>query len=153
MLRNELDLELNKEIKLENEIELLVYLYSYFSKYSDAELSSVTDKELAISASVNANHITFIASRVKMSVGSIGNDVPFQPKRVNIDFYQIGGIDIPIRLIIDNFTYGTYVSIKFTESACDIPLMNIYSDDEQILQVTPVDLLRGDSFNDPLIII
>ena len=153
MLRNELDLELNKEIKLENEIELLVYLYSYFSKYSDAELSSVTDKELAISASVNANHITFIASRVKMSVGSIGNDVPFQPKRVNIDFYQIGGVDIPIRLIIDNFTYGTYVSIKFTASACDIPLMNIYSDDEQILQVTPVDLLRGDSFNDPLIII
>ena len=45
MLKNDLDLELNKEIKLENEIELLVYLYAYFSKYTDIEVSNVTDKE------------------------------------------------------------------------------------------------------------
>lgn len=152
MLRNELDLELNKEIKLENEIELLVYLYSYFSKYSDAELSSVTDKELAISAAVNADHITFIASRVKMSVGSVGN-VPFQPKRVNIDFYQIGGVDIPIRLIIDDFTFGSNVVINFTESTCEIPLMSVYSEKEQILQVTPIEIIEKGDTNDSLIII
>ena len=140
MLKNDLDLELNKEIKLENEIELLVYLYAYFSKYTDIEVSNVTDKELAISAAVNANHITFIASRVKMSVGSI-DKVPFKPKRVNIDFYQIGGVDIPIRLFIDDFTFGRNIIIKFKESDCEIPIMFLYSEDDLILQVVPVDFL------------
>ncbi|MCI5586360.1 MAG: hypothetical protein MR384_00505 [Lachnospiraceae bacterium] len=131
----------NENIYLENNVELFVYLYSYFSlyeKYSEENGIKHDAKTILISASVSAQCVTFLAEKVKISIEQ-NSTLPFSEEVMQLDFTPRGGSSYPIRCLINNDMFSETFYVKFQDNGKSIiPTMILSCYDELVLRVDPV---------------
>ena len=131
------DLKYDENIYLDNNIELLIYVYTYFTLYTNEKVHVGDTKEIVISASVNSECITFFAEKVKMSVEK-DCDLPFPEEVLHLDFTPLGGGKYPVRCTINEQMYSESLYIRFSGNDYSIiPTMSICCYDELVLQVSP----------------
>lgn len=132
------NLTYNKNIVLENNIELFVYLYSYFSLYDNGEAEKNDFRTIVISATVSSECITFLAQKVKISIDK-DTTLPFQEEVMHLEFTPFGGSSYPIRCTINTDMFAETVYVRFEKNERSlIPTMILSCYDQLVLRVDPV---------------